>query len=161
MSERTSRTIIQRRMQGTGVYRHYSEWTAKDQRTTIQACGLASSKYTNKVKRNEILSHLVKVDLPADPGLVLRALRELNISILGASNRQQFAKTTKSGFELSMQMELCWSDRWCSLGPVPNLSDDYGAMLCVVVQQCAFVTPIRLLRVQAVVLMSCHYLTNF
>ena len=91
MSERTSRTIIQRRMQGTGVYRHYSEWTAKEQRATIQACGLASSKYTNKVKRNEILSHLVKVDLPADPGLVLRALRELNISILGASNRQQLA----------------------------------------------------------------------
>lgn len=78
-------------MTGTGVYRHYSEWGSKEQKSAIQACGLASSKYGNKVQRNEILSHLVNVELPSDPGLVLRALRDLKVSILGATNRQQFA----------------------------------------------------------------------
>ena len=100
MSRDTSSAIIQRRMQSTGVYSHYSTWTCKDQQSTIKVCGLTNSKYSNKVKRNEILSHLAKVDLPSDPGL--RALRDLNVSILGVKNRQQFAYLFYGGTTHSM-----------------------------------------------------------
>ena len=91
MSEETSRSIIAQRMQATGVYRHFSTWSAKEQKAAIKDCGLASSKYGNKVKRNEILPHLANNDLPTDPGKVLGTLNSLNICLLGAKNRQQFA----------------------------------------------------------------------
>lgn len=91
MSGDVSSVLLTRRMNATGVYRHFSKWKADEQQQAINDCGLAHSHYGNKSKRNEIISHLLKVDLPLDPGLVLRTIKQRNCPLAGAKNPKQFA----------------------------------------------------------------------
>lgn len=91
MSNDVSSVLITRRMNATGVYRHFSRWKADEQKKVIQDCGLASSHYGNKAKRIEIISHLLSVDLPLDPGVVLRTIKEQNLPWARFNNRKQFA----------------------------------------------------------------------
>ena len=91
MSGDTSRNLITTRSNGTGVFRHYSTWTAAEQKAAIKACGLSPSKFGNKAQRNAVLFHLEKTLLPTDPGEVLRTLNERNICHLAAKSRQQLS----------------------------------------------------------------------
>ena len=85
----TSRNLITTRSNGTGIFRHYSTWTAAEQKAAIKACGLSPSKFGNKAQRNAVLFHLEKTLLPTDPGEVLRTLNERNICHLAVKSRQQ------------------------------------------------------------------------
>ena len=60
MSENTSKDVIAKRSNVTGVFRHYSTWTAAEEKATIKDCGLSSSKFTDNATRNAILLHLEK-----------------------------------------------------------------------------------------------------
>ena len=91
MSGNTSKNLIASRSNGTGVFRHYSTWTAAEQKAAIKDCGLSPSKFGNKALRNEIISYLEKTELPTDPGKVVRTLNELNICIFAAKSRQQLS----------------------------------------------------------------------
>ena len=57
----------------------------------IKACGLASSKYTNKSSRNKILEILSMADLPTGIAEVWQKIKEMRINASNATSLQQRA----------------------------------------------------------------------
>ena len=87
----TSRSLIGAWMGVQNDKMAFLKWNAKRRKQCITACGLASSKYSNKRSQNEILTHLASADLPLDAGKVLSELKRLDIVYAGASNIKQMA----------------------------------------------------------------------
>lgn len=91
MSDSTSDVLIASWINGPLGKKHFSTWTADLQKSAIQQCGLASSKYTNAEKRNSILGHLANTKLPTNPAEVQRQIRLLGLPPSGSSSLQQFS----------------------------------------------------------------------
>ena len=80
MSADTSETLIAR-MMGTELGgKHFSEWSLKEKKAAIAACGLAHSNYKSTTACNEILHHLSTTRLPLSNEDVENALAERNIN---------------------------------------------------------------------------------
>lgn len=80
MSENTSEMLIAR-MMGTELGdRHFTEWSLKEKKAAIAACGLAHSNYKSTAACNEILHHLSTTRLPLRKEDVENALAERNIN---------------------------------------------------------------------------------
>ena len=75
----TSKELILRRMNSEKGYAHFTRWKEFEKAKAIGDCGLAKHKYSNKPKRNEILTHLFSADLPLDVEQVKRTLSQKKI----------------------------------------------------------------------------------
>ena len=71
--------------------RHFSKWSEDLKKQVIRQCGLASSKYGNRAKRNAILQHLSEVELPLDAVQVQRETDRLGLPPSGSRSEQQAA----------------------------------------------------------------------
>jgi hypothetical protein len=87
----TSKAEIHRRINCVRGKKHFTKWTRDHQNLAIKACGLASSKYTNKQSRNKILRILSMADLPTGIAAVWQKIKEMRINASSATSLQQRA----------------------------------------------------------------------
>lgn len=85
----TSKALILARINSEKGYAHFTRWKEFEKGKAIADCGLAKHKYSNKSKRDDILSHLFSVDLPLCDVKVKQMLDQRQIlRPKGASSQQ-------------------------------------------------------------------------
>ena len=87
----TSKREIALRSQTDVGVKPFNVWPKDKQKAAIKACGLATSKFTNKTARISILGYLASTDLPTDEDVVKSRIQELDINPSGANSPQQKA----------------------------------------------------------------------
>ena len=87
----TSKREIALRSQTDVGVKPFDVWPKDKQKAAIKACGLATSKFTNKTARISILGYLASTDLPTDENVVKSRIQELDINPCGANSPQQKA----------------------------------------------------------------------
>ena len=72
-------------------HRHFTKWSEDLKKQVIRECGLASSNYGNRKKRNDILQTLATTELPLDAVQVQRLTDRLGLPPSGSSSEKQNA----------------------------------------------------------------------
>ena len=111
----TSKAEIHRRINCARGKKHFTKWTKNHQNMAIKACGLASSKYTNKSSRNKILEILSKTDLPTGIAEVWQKIKEMRINASNATSLQQRAYLLLYNM-VSPAVRAAWSTVVSTLG---------------------------------------------